>query len=53
MGKDKTKWRVGIGLECWEVIRTNKGKIEVFPKQFFSRAQAEEIKEALNGQKTK
>lgn len=53
MAKGKGKWRVAIGLDCWEVIRNNKGTIEVFPKQFFSRALAEKVKEALNSQKAK
>lgn len=51
MGKDKTKWRVAIGVDCWEVIRTRQGVIEVYPKRFASRTLAEETKNALNGQK--
>lgn len=51
MTKGKTKWRVASGLDCWEVIRTNQGTIEVYPKRFASRTLAEEAKNALNGQK--
>ena len=24
MPKDKTKWRAAIGINCWELIRTNR-----------------------------
>lgn len=53
MAKDKTKWRVATGLDCWELIRTKLGAIEVYPKKFPSRALAEEVGKVLNGQKTK
>ena len=52
MAKDKTKWRAAIGINCWELIRTNRqtGSIEVYPKKFASR---EAAKLVLNGQKAK
>ena len=53
MTKDKTKWRVATGLDCWELIRTKRGAIEVYPKKFPSRTMAEEVGKVLNGQKTK
>lgn len=55
MAKDKTKWRAAIGINCWELIRTNRqtGSIEVYPKKFASRTLAEEVGKVLNGQKTK
>lgn len=55
MAKDKTKWRAAIGINCWELIRTNRqtGSIEVYPKKFASRTLAEAAKLVLNGQKAK
>ena len=55
MPKNKTKWRAAIGINCWELIRTNRqtGSIEVYPKKFASRTVAEAAKLVLNSQKAK
>lgn len=53
MVKGKGKWRVAIGIGCWELIRTNRGAIEVYPRNFPSMALAKEFKAVLNGKKPK